>query len=62
MLDQIIFNCQTLITLLDNLEDVITFEKLNTLHYSVISIKYRPAKITYYTYYVIYTDQIRLLN
>lgn len=34
---QIILNCQSLITFLDNLEDAIMFAKLNTLHTTIIS-------------------------
>jgi hypothetical protein len=37
ILNQVILNCQNLITFLDNLEDAITFAKLRTLHSSVIS-------------------------
>lgn len=37
-LDQIILNCQNLITFLDNLENALMFAKLNTLHSTVISV------------------------
>jgi hypothetical protein len=37
-LDQIILNSQNLITLLDNLENAVTFAKLNTVHNSIISV------------------------
>lgn len=37
-LEQIVLNCQNLISFIDNLEDAIMFAKLNTLHNSVISL------------------------
>ncbi|CAH0560391.1 unnamed protein product [Brassicogethes aeneus] len=37
-LDQIILNCQNLITFLDNLDNALSFAKFNTLHSSVIPI------------------------
>lgn len=37
-LEQIILNCQNLITFLDNLENALMFAKLNTLHSTVISV------------------------
>lgn len=36
-LDQIILNCQNLITFLDNLEDAVMFASLNTVHNMVVS-------------------------
>lgn len=38
-LDQIILNCQNLITFLDNLENALMFAKINTLHSTVLSAK-----------------------
>lgn len=38
-LDQIILNCQNLITFLDNLENALMFAKVNTLHSTVLSTK-----------------------
>lgn len=38
VLQQIILNCQNLITFLDNLEDAVMFAKLNTLHNAVMPI------------------------
>lgn len=38
-INQIILNCQNIITFLDNLEDAISFAQLNVLHSTVISAK-----------------------
>jgi hypothetical protein len=38
ILDQIILNSQNLITILDNLENAVTFAKLYTVHNSIISV------------------------
>ena len=35
---QIILNCQSFITFLDNLENAVTFAKLGTLHTSIILV------------------------
>lgn len=48
-LDQIILNCQNLITFLDKLENAIVFSKLNVLHASVISASELEQMISYLT-------------
>lgn len=48
-LDQIILNCQNLITFLNNLENAIAFAKLNILHTSVISASELELMIAYLT-------------
>lgn len=46
-LDQIILNCQNLITFLDNLENALMFAKLNTLHSTVISASELDDMVNY---------------
>lgn len=38
-IDQVILNCQSLITILDNLEDAILFAQLNSIHNSILTIE-----------------------
>lgn len=46
ILDQVIMNCQNLITFIDNLENAIMFAKLNTLHNSIITTSNLAKLIT----------------